>query len=141
MGNHALRLVAMPSQQVTTVAGGSGCGLRDGVASSAQFCSNSGTVVDPYFNVWTADYNYGLLRKTFTRNQFPACDNKWHHIALTHGDPYMSSTWWQVYVDGVPGTPVSMAGGTPAASSLFVGWNGKKNAASCRISHPDLAKI
>jgi len=117
---------------VSTIAGyklpgssGAQCTWRDGVGTSSRLAYPTGVGVDQFLNVYVADASNGIIRKIVSRSAFPACDDKWHHVALTHGDPRLGLNWWQVYLDGVAsGTPTEMASAITVASSLRIAYNG-----------------
>ncbi|RMG95410.1 MAG: hypothetical protein D6706_12085, partial [Chloroflexi bacterium] len=61
-GNHAIRKYDPVTKTVSTLAGGNGCGFRDGQGTAAQFCSPSGIAVDASGKVYVADTNNNAIR-------------------------------------------------------------------------------
>ena len=57
------------------------------------------------------------------RHLFPACDNKWHHVAMTHGDLQLGPSWYQTYIDGLPGIALPSASSITPVQQLFIGWS------------------
>ena len=60
---------------------------------------------------------------TFAAAAAPVCDNRWHHVAITHGDG--SADAHKLYVDGVLLTTQMWRLYTAAGSSLKIGSNGQ----------------
>ncbi|OYU95780.1 MAG: hypothetical protein CFE21_11625 [Bacteroidetes bacterium B1(2017)] len=61
--NHRIRKVS-PSAVVSTVCGSvAGAGYIDGISSVAQFNLPTGIAVDPFGNIYVADYNNHVIRK------------------------------------------------------------------------------
>ena len=63
-----------------------------------------------------------------------ACDNRWHHLAVVHGDGSATST--KQYLDGalVASNTASTLALAAASSSLRVGWNGNPPTAPVSVS-------
>jgi sugar lactone lactonase YvrE len=67
-GNHAIRRVT-PEGVVTTVAGGTGQGFVDGIATKAQFNRPSGVAVDAQGTIFVADTDNAAIRVITTDGQ------------------------------------------------------------------------
>ena len=99
--------------------------VADGAVAPSVSVAALGLAVSPVTGaVFFFDTTSARLRAlTFAAAAAPVCDNKWHHVAITHGDG--SADAHKLYVDGALMTTQMWRLYTAAGSSLKVGWNGQ----------------
>jgi hypothetical protein len=79
---NCIRIIT-PSGAVSTLAGYTGQGNQvDGSGTDARFKSPSFLSLDILGNIYVLDS--GAIRKISNFVSFPACDSKWHHLAMSH---------------------------------------------------------
>jgi sugar lactone lactonase YvrE len=148
-GNHCVRKVTAGGV-VTTLAGGGnsggGWGHADGTGVLAAFWTPRGLAVDSSGFVFVADSINNLVRKGAAILAVPACDAKWHHVALAYSPTSSSSPSYGVisaYLDGALAASSSALVSLPAAASstLRIGWSGNASVNSGSLFAGSLADL
>jgi hypothetical protein len=140
--NSRIRLIT-PLGIVTTLAGSGGFAFADGVGAAASFSIPVSVAFVPTTGaIAVSDQNNCRVRLVSVPPVLPACDTKWHSVALIYapfGSPYSLAG----YMDGVVvfqrATTIALP---PAISaSLRVGWSGDFSANGGSIFVGALAEL
>ena len=125
-----IRIVALLTGVVTTLAGSTSNSYADGTGANAALSSPLGIAVNPATgDLLFSDSGSNRIRRVLLPAILPACDSAWHHVALTYatsGSAIFSGAFFNAYVDGALVFSQSGTITLPsrATSSLRIGWSG-----------------
>jgi len=92
-GNNKIRRIDR-SGYVSTLAGSGLIGTGNGEGTSASLYGPRGVVLDGFGTLFVSEWGSGRVRSLWiSPGDLPLCDNKWHHVAITHGEEFAVSTF------------------------------------------------
>ena len=124
-GNNKIRRVDR-SGYVSTLAGSGLIGTGNGEGTSASLYGPRGVVLDGFGTLFVSEWGSGRIRSLWVSpGDLPLCDNKWHHVALVHGDTDgFSPESHKAYIDGKWVDEGAFPQALPVNSRLSIGGNG-----------------
>ena len=121
-GNNKVRKIDSRGY-VTTVAGSGLIGVSNGVGTSVALYSPRGVAIDNLGYLYVSEFMSNRIQVIYLEAPtVAACDNTWHHVALTYGDGAPDA--YKAYLDGNFVEEAALPQNIPANPTLYVGWNG-----------------
>lgn len=124
-GNNKVRKIDSRGY-VSTVAGSGLIGITDGVGTSVALYSPRGVAIDMQGYLYVSEFMSNRIQVIYLEAPtIAACDNSWHHVALTYGDGAPDA--YKAYLDGAFVDEGALPQTIPANPTLYVGWNGNSS--------------